>query len=356
MGKASLTGCLLRNNKHLMGKSSIPVSFECSGSAELTQYSDMINVVREAVELLNNFITTKLRLVDESYWEFSGRQFNLYSYELVGEGGIDAGMLRVIELSTHLLNVSGGLYLQTISQLKDEIREELHASGKYSEGKVMDITFNKEVWGEGYSPTQKLIPQLITYRAEPGGLTFNALDHIVIRSDGGLKKKLSVDDLIRSSYDLGEELFHCVTGWSAKLNGIKGLRLKEALRMTRLSISEGWLGFLSLDGYSTIIPAEEALKDEAYLVTHLGGEPLKLEHGYPIRVVLPRLFGWKSIKWLAEVISLRNYEDGYWETLSYHERGLVSAEERFKIRNPEIGPEDFITKEARMLKPKLVRP
>ncbi len=316
----------------------------------------MINVVREAVELLNNFITTKLRLVDEPYWEFSGRRFNLYSYELVGEGGVNVGTLRVIELSTHLLNVSGGLYSQTISQLKDEAREELHASGKYSEGKVMDITFNKEIWGESYSPTQKMIPQLIPYRAEPGGLTLNALDHIVIRSDEGLESRLSVDDLIRSSYDLDDKLFHCVTGWSVKLGGIKGLRLKEALRMAGSDINDRWLGLLSLDGYSTVIPAEEALNNKAYLVTHLGGNPLKLEHGYPIRVVLPGLFGWKSIKWLAEVIALRNYEDCYWETLSYHERGLVSAEERFKIRNPEVRAEDFITKEARMPKPKLVRP
>ena len=97
--------------------------------------------------------------------------------------------------------------------------------------------------------------------------------------------------------------------------------------MTRLSINDGWLGFLSVDGYLTIIPAEEALRDNAYLVTQLDDEPLKLEHDYPIRVILPRMYGWKSIKWLAEVISLSKYVDGYWETLSYHERGLVSAEE-----------------------------
>ncbi len=352
MGEAILTGCLLKHNKHLMSKSWIPLSFECSGNAELIQYSNVVNVVRRAVELLNNFVTTGLRFIDDPYWEFSGRRFNLYSYELIDGNGFSAGTLRVASLSTHLLNVSGGLHSRTISMLNDEVRDELYAIGKYSRGKIMDITFNKEVWGEGYSPTQKMIPQLIPYRAEPGGLTLNAPDHIVVRSDEGLKRKLRVDDLLRSSYDLNKELFHCVTRWSVKLGGIKGLRLKEALRMAGLNMSSRWLGFLSVDGYSTVIPAEEALGDKAYLVTYLEGNPLKLEHGYPIRVILPRLFGWKSIKWLAEVIALRNYEDGYWETLSYHERGLVSAEERFKIRNPEIRPEDFITEEARMLKPK----
>ena len=63
----------------------------------------MLNVVRKAVELLNNFIITKLRFVDEPYCEFSGRRSNLYPYELIGKGDVDAGTLRVVELSTHLL-------------------------------------------------------------------------------------------------------------------------------------------------------------------------------------------------------------------------------------------------------------
>ena len=144
----------------------------------------------------------------------------------------------------------------------------------------------------------------------------------------------------------GEE-FHCVTGWSVKLAGLRGVKLKDVINM--FSMNTKWIGFKSVKGYSTIIPFEEALEKQAFIITHLWERPLSKEHGFPVRLFLPKLYGWKSLKQLSTIYLLDKYEDGYWETLGYHERGLVEVEERFKVRNPSFTQNPYKTGRYRPL-------
>ncbi len=128
-----------------------------------------------------------------------------------------------------------------------------------------------------------------------------------------------------------ERDFHCVTGWS--VGGIKWrlTRLDEIL--SSMGLRGEWLIAVSSGGYTASIPLEPGILGNAYIATGLNGGPLPVEHGGPARLLVPVLYGWKSVKWLAGLFASDFYLDGYWEARGYHWRGLVALHERFKDKS-----------------------
>ena len=123
--------------------------------------------------------------------------------------------------------------------------------------------------------------------------------------------------------------FHCVEGWSIRSVVFEGPGLSSLLRKAGLGDAK-YVVFVGLDGYSSVAPVEDALDERAVLAIKMNGRPLTLEQGFPVRPVIPHLYGWKSAKWLKEVRLTESYLDGYWEARGYHERGNVWKGERFK--------------------------
>ncbi|MEM4382017.1 MAG: sulfite oxidase-like oxidoreductase [Candidatus Caldarchaeum sp.] len=124
--------------------------------------------------------------------------------------------------------------------------------------------------------------------------------------------------------------FHCVTKWSIKDVEWRGVSLRRLLEASRIKKEGKWVMFLCADGYSTPVPVEDVLSEDAMVALEMDGKPLSVDQGFPARPFIPHLYGWKSAKWLTEVEVLPVYVDGYWEMYGYHERGLVWEEERFK--------------------------
>lgn len=85
-------------------------------------------------------------------------------------------------------------------------------------------------------------------------------------------------------------------------------------------------------GYSSNIRIEDLLSPQALLATHLDGEPLSPEHGWPLRLVLPHLYGWKGPKWVGAIDYQRYGERGFWEQRGYHFTGDVWREQRFSYQ------------------------
>ncbi|MEM3851845.1 MAG: molybdopterin-dependent oxidoreductase [Methanomassiliicoccales archaeon] len=121
--------------------------------------------------------------------------------------------------------------------------------------------------------------------------------------------------------------FHCVTRWSIKDCEWKGVRFSVLAERAGVHEEAAFAYAYSLDGYTTVIPYENM--HDAILATSLNGQRLSNEQGYPIRLVVPSLYGWKSAKWLSAIELLDHYRDGYWEERGYHERGDFNLEERF---------------------------
>ena len=85
-------------------------------------------------------------------------------------------------------------------------------------------------------------------------------------------------------------------------------------------------------GYSTNVRLEDLSSSEAVFATHLDGEPLTPEHGWPVRLGLPQLYGWKGPKWVGAIDYQRYAERGFWEQRGYHFTGDVWREERYSYQ------------------------
>ena len=85
-------------------------------------------------------------------------------------------------------------------------------------------------------------------------------------------------------------------------------------------------------GYSSNIVLSDLASPRAVFATHLDGEPLTPEHGWPVRLVLPHLYGWKGPKWVRSIDYRRHPERGFWEQRGYHFTGDAWREERYSYQ------------------------
>jgi DMSO/TMAO reductase YedYZ molybdopterin-dependent catalytic subunit len=125
--------------------------------------------------------------------------------------------------------------------------------------------------------------------------------------------------------------FHCVTRWSRLDNVWEGVSTREIV--ARAGGLQPGVSFVLAHGYdggwTTNLPLEDFLADDALVALSHDGEPLELEHGGPARLIVPQLYAWKSAKWLAAIEFLDRDRAGFWERNGYHMHGDPWKEERF---------------------------
>ena len=143
------------------------------------------------------------------------------------------------------------------------------------------------------------------------------------------ERALSFDELFSLPRIKVHSDIHCVTGWS-KLDclweGVSALVLKELVKI----LPEARFALVhSADGYSTNLRLEDLFQEDVLLATHLDGKPLPREYGGPVRLVVPRLYFWKSAKWVTGVEFIEEETLGYWESRGYHPHGDPWKEERY---------------------------
>lgn len=110
---------------------------------------------------------------------------------------------------------------------------------------------------------------------------------------------------------------HCVTTWSkfdCRWSGVAFTTLFEAVGPTEAAQFVWFEGF---DDYSVNVPLAALLDDDVLLATHFEGEPLSLEHGWPVRVVVPKLYAWKGAKWVRRIHFMAEDRLGFWEQRGY---------------------------------------
>ena len=127
--------------------------------------------------------------------------------------------------------------------------------------------------------------------------------------------------------------FHCVTTWTRAGVRWGGYRLQDVLNVMVLpqaqpQAASRYLRFVSLDGYETCVDRRD-IDGEMLLADQLNGEPLSLEHGAPLRLVAPALYGYKNAKHVNRIEFLADYRRGRAERQTVaHPRGRVAYEER----------------------------
>ncbi len=126
--------------------------------------------------------------------------------------------------------------------------------------------------------------------------------------------------------------FHCVTGWSKLGNRWEGVSFRTVADLVRPKPEARHVVLTCGDaGYTTNLPLEALLDDDVLLAYRHDGKPLALEHGGPLRLVVPKRYGWKSAKWVRQITFLDRDEPGYWEVRGYSNTADPWTEDRYSF-------------------------
>ena len=123
--------------------------------------------------------------------------------------------------------------------------------------------------------------------------------------------------------------FHCVTGWSKLDNTWEGVSFRSLAERAKVKPTAKHVLVHAEYGYTANLPIEAVLDDDVLFAWSHDGEPLEPEHGGPLRLVVPKLYAWKSAKWVRGLIFMEGDKAGYWERLGYHMYGDPFNEQRF---------------------------
>lgn len=125
--------------------------------------------------------------------------------------------------------------------------------------------------------------------------------------------------------------FHCVTQWSRLGNLWEGVSVKEIMQRAGVQSEARFVIAGGYDsGWTTNVPLADFAADDALLADTHDGEPINADHGGPVRLMIPKLYAWKSAKWLKRLSFVADDAPGYWEKLGYHDHGDPWTEERFR--------------------------
>ena len=121
---------------------------------------------------------------------------------------------------------------------------------------------------------------------------------------------------------------HCVTHWSKLGTTWRGVPVPTLLEAAGVDDLPYAL-VTSYGGYTTNVPLEDLVDRDAIVAVEFEGEPLRAEHGGPVRLLVPHLYFWKSAKWLTRIELLDYDHPGFWEVAGYHNHGDPFLEQRY---------------------------
>ncbi len=123
--------------------------------------------------------------------------------------------------------------------------------------------------------------------------------------------------------------FHCVTRWSRLDNRWKGVRFTDVVERAKAKPEAEYVLVLAEEGYTSNIPLKDLLRPDVLFAFEHDGEPLTAEHGGPLRLIVPHLYAWKSVKWVRGFMLLDHDRLGFWERNGYHAYGDPWKEQRY---------------------------
>jgi DMSO/TMAO reductase YedYZ molybdopterin-dependent catalytic subunit len=128
---------------------------------------------------------------------------------------------------------------------------------------------------------------------------------------------------------------HCVTGWTTLDNTWTGIPFRRLAEMAKPKPEAAWVVAHCEYGYTSDLSLV-AMMDEDVLVAWANrGEPLASEHGFPLRLVVPKRYAWKSAKWLRGLEFTERNDRGFWEVRGYHIHADPWREERYSYQEDQ---------------------
>ncbi len=122
---------------------------------------------------------------------------------------------------------------------------------------------------------------------------------------------------------------HCVTTWSKLDNVWEGIPVATIMNKVKLKAEAHYVMLHAEHGWSTNLPIEDFLRETSFFAIKHNGQLLTPEHGYPVRMVVPHLYFWKSAKWLRGIEFMEKDKPGFWEKNGYHMYGDPWLSQRY---------------------------
>jgi DMSO/TMAO reductase YedYZ molybdopterin-dependent catalytic subunit len=193
----------------------------------------------------------------------------------------------------------------------------------------------------------KSYPPEIAPRIPPGQRlvkTWPVLHYGPIPHFDGEHWDLEVHGLVESPFMLGygelmalprvtvDADMHCVTGWTTLDNTWEGVSLRTIVERAKPTADAKWVIAHCEGGYTSNLSLAAMDEDDVLLAWRNHGEDLTPEHGWPLRLVVPKRYAWKSAKWLTGLEFSAKNTRGFWEVRGYHIHGEPFAEERYSYQ------------------------
>jgi DMSO/TMAO reductase YedYZ molybdopterin-dependent catalytic subunit len=158
----------------------------------------------------------------------------------------------------------------------------------------------------------------------------------------GEEKVIRFEDLLALPQTQTVCDIHCVTRWS-KLDTIwEGVLFRDLLSRYKIEPKGKYVMLHADNDYDTNVPLEDLMGDQILLALKYNGQPLTAKHGWPLRLVVPHLYFWKSAKWLRGIEFMQEDRPGFWERNGFHNVADPFQEQRFSGDALPI-PEDVWT-------------
>ncbi|WP_020616122.1 sulfite oxidase-like oxidoreductase [Paenibacillus daejeonensis] len=159
------------------------------------------------------------------------------------------------------------------------------------------------------------------------------------------ERTFSWDDLMKLPRSQQVNDIHCVTRWSKFDTDWEGIRFKDLLSLLNVKPEAKHVMIHADQDYDTNLPLEDLMRDDVMLATHYNGEPLTPKHGWPMRLIVPHLYFWKSAKWIRGIEFMREDRPGFWERNGFHNTADPFLEQRFSGEDLPIPEDEWVRKE-----------
>jgi DMSO/TMAO reductase YedYZ molybdopterin-dependent catalytic subunit len=138
---------------------------------------------------------------------------------------------------------------------------------------------------------------------------------------------------------------HCVTRWSRFDNRFTGVRFRDFLAAAGVTPQGRYVMLHGDYGYTANVALTDLDRDDVLLAHSFDGAPLTDKHGWPLRLIVPHLYFWKSVKWLRGIEFMNENKPGFWEQNGFHLNGDPFREERFSGEALPIPEDEWEKKE-----------
>ena len=123
--------------------------------------------------------------------------------------------------------------------------------------------------------------------------------------------------------------FHCVTQWSQLDNTWEGVSIKDVMQLIKPLPTAQFVMLHCYGGYTTNLSLAEMQQNDVLFAYKQEGQDLTADHGGPLRLIVPKLYAWKSAKWVSGMEFMERDKPGFWEQRGYHMVGDPWKEQRF---------------------------